>query len=101
MGSPRTNFYNEGYRRIGYEEAAILVQRLWNEGRRDEAIAAVPDDLALKTSLIGTEDIMRERIRAYRDAGVTNLLLQPMGSGVAERLDTLGRAVELIREEAG
>jgi F420-dependent oxidoreductase-like protein len=101
MGSPRTNFYNRGYRSIGYEEAAAEVLRLWNEGRRDAAIEAVPDELALATSLLGTESMVRQRIRAYRAAGVTNLHLQPMGGNTTRRLDTLGRAVELVREENG
>ena len=42
--------------------------------------------------------MVRERIRAYRDAGVTTLRLDPAGSDSAERLDTLGRAIDLVRE---
>lgn len=101
MGSPKTNFYNQAFRRIGYEDAAIEIQRLWTEGKRDEAIARVPDEMALKTSLVGTEEMVRERIRAYRDAGVTTLSLSAMGKSRTDKLDTLGRAVELVREECG
>ena len=67
MGSPKTNFYNEAYRRVGYEDVAVNVQRLWVEGRRDEAVAGVPDDMVLAANLLGTETMVRERIRAYRD----------------------------------
>ena len=101
MGSPKTNFYNEAYRRGGFEDAAIEVQRLWVEGRREEAAARVPDEMVLETSLLGTEDMVRERIRKYRDAGVDQLRIEPAGDNMSDRLDTLGRAVELVREECG
>jgi hypothetical protein len=55
MGSPRTNFYNDAYRRAGFEQACREVQRLWVEGRRDEAVAAVPDYLVLQTNCLGDE----------------------------------------------
>jgi F420-dependent oxidoreductase-like protein len=99
MGSAKTNFYNDAYRRGGYEDAAIEVQRLWLEGRRDEAAQAVPDEMIRQSSLLGDEARIRERIRAYRDAGVNMLRLDPVGSNASERLDTLGRALELVREE--
>ena len=94
MGSATTNFYNDAFRRAGWEEAAREVQRLWLERRRDEAAAAVPDDLILRSNLIGTPSMVRERIRLYRDAGVTTLRLSPIGDTVAERIDQLGRALE-------
>jgi F420-dependent oxidoreductase-like protein len=98
MGSPKTNFYNEAYRRAGFEDAAIEVQRLWVAHRRDEAAAAVPDELVEKTTLFGSEASVKERIRAYRSAGITTLRIDPVGESAAERLDTLGRTVELVRE---
>ena len=56
MGSRQHNFYNDAYRRAGYVDAAAEVQRLWLDGRRDEATARVPDELVLKTNLLGTDD---------------------------------------------
>jgi F420-dependent oxidoreductase-like protein len=100
MGSPRTNFYNDAYRRGGFEDAATEVQRLWIEGKRDEAAARVPDEMVRQTALLGSEADVRERIRTYRAAGVTMLRLDPLGATPRERLDTLGRAVELVREES-
>ena len=50
MGSASANFYNEAYRRGGYEEVGREVQDLWLAGRRDEAAARVPDELVLRTS---------------------------------------------------
>ena len=95
MGSATTNFYNDAFRRAGWEEAAREVQRLWIDRRRGEAAAAVPDDLILRSNLIGTPAMVRERIRLYRDAGVTTLRLSPIGDTVAERLDQLGQALDL------
>jgi hypothetical protein len=99
MGSPKTNFYNEAYRRGGFEDVAIEVQRLWVEGKREEAARRVPAEMVMQAALLGPEKTVRERIRKYRDAGVTMLRLDPLGATPAERLDTLGRAVELVREE--
>ena len=98
MGSPTTNFYYGAYARQGYREEADEVRRLWFDGRKGDAADAVPDDLATTTSLFGTRDIVRDRIRAYRDAGVTSLRLEPVGRTVSDRLDVLAAAVELVRE---
>ena len=99
MGSATTNFYNDAYRRGGFEDAAIEVQRLWLDRKRDEAVARVPDEMVLQTSLLGTEDMVRERIRKYRDAGINQLRLGPVGETPSEKLETLERVVELVRQE--
>ncbi len=98
MGSRQHNFYNEVYRRAGYADAAIEVQDLWLKGLRKEATARVPDELVLKTNLIGTEEMVRERIRKYRDAGVNTLIVAPEGQTLEERATTLARLVELVKE---
>jgi F420-dependent oxidoreductase-like protein len=98
MGSRRHNFYNAAYQRAGYAEVAQEVKRLWLEGRRDEAAARVPDEMIAKTSLLGSESAVRERLRLYRDAGITTLRLDPAGRGARERLDTLARAMDLVRQ---
>ena len=100
MGSAATNFYNRAFRRAGWEEAAREVQRLWLDRRREEAAAAVPDDLILRSNLIGTADMVRDRIRLYRDAGVNTLRLSPIGDTPALRLDQLGQALELVDGDA-
>ena len=98
MGSKQHNFYNAAFRRSGYEEDAIAVQNRWLEGDREGAASLVPDELVLQTNLLGTEEMVRDRIRAYRDAGVKTLRLHPDGRTVDEQLETLGRAVKLVRE---
>lgn len=97
MGSRQHNFYNDAFRRAGYEDAAREVQRLWLEGRREEAAARVPDELVLKTNLLGTEAMVRGRLEAYRQAGITTLRVEPAGETLDSRLATLGRVLELVR----
>jgi len=97
MGSRQHNFYNDAYRRAGYADAATEVQRLWLDGRRDEAAARVPDALVLQTNLLGTEAMVRARLEAYRRAGITTLRVEPAGGGLEARLATLGRLLDLIR----
>ena len=101
MGSAQHNFYNDAYKRAGYDEEARYVQRLWLEGKRDEAAAAVPDEMVLTTNLIGTQEMVRARLQAHRDAGVNTVRVQPAGRSVDEQIETLGRLMELVREVAG
>ncbi len=96
MGSRQHNYYNDVYRRAGYEDVAIEVQDLWFKKQREEAAARIPDELVLKTNLLGTEDMVRERIQAHRTAGVTTLRVEPDGETLNERLATLGRLVDLV-----
>jgi F420-dependent oxidoreductase-like protein len=96
MGSRQHNFYNDAFQRAGYAEAAREVQRLWLEGRRDEAAARVPDEMALKANLLGTEAMVRERLRVYREAGITTLRVEPAGETLDERLATLARLMDLV-----
>jgi F420-dependent oxidoreductase-like protein len=97
MGSATSNFYNRAYQRAGYEQVAKEVQRLWLKGAHAEAAAIVPDELVLESSFLGTPQMVKERFRAYRDAGVTSLRLFPGGRNLQERLDTLGQALDLVR----
>ena len=98
MGSKNHNFYNAAFRRAGYDEEALAVQRLWLEGDREGAAKLVPDEMVTQVNLLGTEEMVRERIRKYREAGVTTLRLQPEGRTLEERLETLGRTVDLVKE---
>ena len=56
--------------------------------------------MILKTNLIGTEAMIRERLAVYRDAGVTTLRVSTGGSNWKERTDTLAEAIDLIKREA-
>jgi F420-dependent oxidoreductase-like protein len=98
MGSAHTNFYNDAYKRSGFEDAATEVQQLWVAGKRAEAVKRVPDEMIVATTLFGDERSVRDRLGQYRDAGIDVFRIDPGGANASERLDTLGRAVDLIRQ---
>lgn len=79
MGARGQNFYNDLARRYGYEAEAGTIQDLYLSGKKQEAAEAVPTDLLEKTSLIGPEGYVRERIAALAEAGVTVLSVTPLG----------------------
>ena len=79
MGAKGRNFYNDLVRRYGYEAEAERIQDLYLDGKKDEAAAAIPDALLDALSLCGDEGYVRERIQAFRDSGVTNLNINPVG----------------------
>jgi alkanesulfonate monooxygenase SsuD/methylene tetrahydromethanopterin reductase-like flavin-dependent oxidoreductase (luciferase family) len=97
MGSATTNFYNDAYARQGYAEVAAESQALWLDGRRDEAAAVIPDEMVLATTLIGTEEMVVNRLRSWENVGIDQARLYPAGSTLEERLTTLGRALDLVR----
>ena len=97
MGSRQHNFYNDAFKRAGYTDVALEVQRLWLDGQREKAAARVPDELVLKTNLLGTDAMVRRRLELYRDAGVTTLRVEPAGETLDQRLATLGRLLTLVR----
>ncbi|MEU1597177.1 LLM class flavin-dependent oxidoreductase [Streptomyces sp. NPDC005708] len=98
MGSASTNFYNNAYSRQGWAETAAEVRERWQSGDRDGAAGLVTDEMVLGTTLIGTEAMVRQRLRVWREAGVDTVRLYPAGESLQARLDTLARAIELVRE---
>src|SRR5438067_3655278 len=98
MGSREHNFYNDVYRRAGYADVALEVQDLWFKKQREAAVARIPDELVLKTNLIGTQEMVRERLRIHQHAGVNTLQVNPDGQTLDERLATLARLIELVKE---
>jgi len=99
MGSATTNFYNDAFKRAGYAEDALAIQSLWLEGKRDKAAERVPDAMVTQFQALGTQDMVRERLRKYRDVGVTTLKLGldsagPIGPKRYELLETIVDLVE-------
>jgi F420-dependent oxidoreductase-like protein len=97
MGSRDQNFYNAAFTRQGYGDDVRAVQELWLAGRRDEAGDRVPLELGSHTNLLGPPPMIRERLRRYRDAGITTLQAKLAGDARA-RLDTLAQLVDLVAE---
>jgi F420-dependent oxidoreductase-like protein len=97
MGPGSANFYNRAFARQGFGDQVRAVQELWQAGRRNDAMAAVPRALGARTNLLGTSAMVRARLRQYRDAGVNTLSVKLRGS-LGERLETLGQTLDLVRE---
>jgi F420-dependent oxidoreductase-like protein len=95
MGSREKNFYNQLVQRYGFEDAAREVQDLYLEGKRDEAMAALPDELIDLVSLCGPPDRVRERLDVFREAGVGTLGVSPMAWDRDGRLEQLRLVAEL------
>jgi len=95
MGSRDQNFYNHLVTRYGYGDAAKEIQDLYLEGKRDEAMAAIPDSLIDLVSICGPQDVVRERLAVYRDAGVGTLGVTPWAFTRDERIEQLRLIAEL------
>ena len=95
MGSREQNFYNRVVSRYGFEKEAKTIQDLYLEGKRDEAMAAIPDELIDTVSLCGPGDVVRERLAVYREAGVGTLGVTPVAFTAPERLEQLRLVAEL------
>jgi F420-dependent oxidoreductase-like protein len=89
MGARGRNFYFNLACRYGYTDQAHQVQELYLSGRKEEAAAAVPAELAERTSLIGSAGYVKERVAAYREAGVTILNVTPIGPDPTRDLEQL------------
>jgi F420-dependent oxidoreductase-like protein len=77
MGARGRNFYNDLACRYGYEEAAAEIQDLYLSGKKMEAIRAVPDALVDEVSLLGTPEMIRDRLEVWKESSVTTLALNP------------------------
>jgi len=97
MGSMKSNFYKDAYARQGYRESVDRVQQLWKEGRREEAREEVPVELALKSNLIGTNNMVKDRIRLYKDLGITSLKVDLPGETMSDKLSALAELMELVK----
>jgi F420-dependent oxidoreductase-like protein len=91
MGAKGKNFYNDLARRYGYEDAAARIQELYLDGKKREAIAAVPDALVDDVALCGSRERIADQLGAWQDAGVTTLVCM-----VGDRASL--RAMAAIRE---
>jgi F420-dependent oxidoreductase-like protein len=93
MGAREMNFYNDLACRYGLEGPAKQIQDLYLSGHRDEAARAVPQELIEGTTMIGPPGLVRDRIAAYREAGVTLLNIRPVGP---DPLRTIAQVRELL-----
>jgi F420-dependent oxidoreductase-like protein len=95
MGSREKNFYNALVQRYGFEQEAKEVQDLYLEGKKDEAMARLSDELIDTVSLVGPKDKVREKLQVFRDAGVHTLGVTPLAFDKPGRLEQLRLLAEL------
>tara|TARA_B100000900_G_scaffold330213_1_gene290709 strand:+ start:1375 stop:2412 length:1038 start_codon:yes stop_codon:yes gene_type:complete len=99
MGSAKTNFYNDAFKRAGYAEDAKAIQKLWIQGKRQEAARRVPDAMVTQFQALGDQAMVSDRLRKYRDAGITTLKLGLDSAGPIgpARYELLEQIVDITR----
>jgi hypothetical protein len=99
MGSAKTNFYNDAFKRAGYADDALAIQQLWLDGKREEAAQRVPTDMVTQFQALGDRDMVSERLAKYRDAGVTTVKLGLDSAGPIgpARYELLEQIVDITR----
>lgn len=89
MGAKNKNYYNDLFKRYGWEEEAEKVQDLFLDGHRAEATAAIPDEYLDLSMLCGDEGRVRERLQVYKDVGVTYLNIDPKGPNPLQTIEKI------------
>lgn len=89
MGARDKNFYNTIAQKYGYVQEAIEIQDLYLEGKKDEAAAKVPAQMLENINLVGPPGYIKERLAAFKEAGVTTLSVNPVGGDPVKTIETL------------
>ena len=76
MGASGKNFYNDLACRYGYEEAAKTIQDFYLAGKKNEAIAAVPDELVDEVALCGPRERIKDQLAVWSESGSDNVDLR-------------------------
>jgi alkanesulfonate monooxygenase SsuD/methylene tetrahydromethanopterin reductase-like flavin-dependent oxidoreductase (luciferase family) len=90
MGARGKNFYNDLACRYGYEAAAKEIQDLYLDGKKAEAIAAVPDEMVDEVSLLGPRERIADRLDAWKESGITTMVV---GAAQPEALQLMAELV--------
>ena len=91
MGHRDVNFHNQHMRQMGYADAAERIQELYLAGRKEEAIAAVPDQYVDERCLVGPAARIRSRYAAWAESGITGLNLETRQPAALELLADCAR----------
>jgi hypothetical protein len=94
MGARGKNFYNDIAVAYGYEKEAVEVQDLYLEGKKDEAAAALPGEWLELANLVGPKSYIKERVGAFKEAGVTVLSVNPVGPNAVQQIELLREIVD-------
>src|SRR5215207_9905398 len=95
MGSRKTNFYVDLAHRFGFGDVADDVQKRFQDGDRQGAFEAVPDEIVEATSLVGSEAEVAERVERFRGAGIDRLIVSPVHVERDQQLHTIDRLASM------
>ena len=90
MGARSKNFYNTLFRQYGYEKEAEEIQNLYLDGKKQEATAAVPDELVDEVALCGPKERIRDLLAMWKESPVTTMIV---GTGQPEALEVMAELV--------
>src|SRR5699024_1467799 len=91
MGAEEKNFHAEAFRRMGFADDVDRITELFRAGRKDEAAAAVQDEMVEATAIIGDADSVRSQIAEWEAAGITMLVVTARS---VEEIETLAQFID-------
>lgn len=94
MGARGKNFYNDICASYGYEKEAVLIQDAYLDGKKDEAASLVPGEWLQNSHLVGPKGYIKERVAAYKEAGVTSLQVNPIGPNAVQQVELLRSIID-------
>jgi hypothetical protein len=94
MGARGKNFYNDICRDYGFEKEAVEIQDLYLEGKKDEAASKLPGEWIMNANLVGTPGFIKERVAAFKEAGVTVLSVNPIGPDPVGQVEKLRAIID-------
>jgi len=96
MGARGKNFYNDICRDYGFEKEAVEIQDLYLEGKKTEAASKIPAEWIMNANLVGTPGFIKERVAAYKEAGVTVLSVNPIGPDAVKQVEKLRAIIDNV-----
>jgi alkanesulfonate monooxygenase SsuD/methylene tetrahydromethanopterin reductase-like flavin-dependent oxidoreductase (luciferase family) len=97
MGARGKNFYNDICKAYGYEQEAVEIQDLYLDGKKQEAAAKVPAEWLLNSHLVGPKSFIKERLHAFKEAGVTVLQVNPIGPDAVQQIELLRSLMDDVK----
>jgi len=97
MGARGKNFYNDICKAYGYEQEAVEIQDLYLDGKKQEAAAKIPAEWLLNSHLVGPKSFIKERLHAFKEAGVTVLQVNPIGPDAVQQIELLRSLMDDVK----